>query len=376
MTKVNSFKITSEQSLYLKNLSLIIISILFCTHCSYAGIVDAKHNRLDDKTAQYRIENLEPQVVLPYTNETKRLLDIYTYSYLPGARKIVARSNNYFARYDYILSKKGLPVVLKNIAVVESNMDPWTFSSRGAVGVWQLMKSTAKAHGLIIDRYVDERFDPMRASEVAFDYLKQLYREFGDWNLALIAYNFGPSALRKTMRYCGSQEYNEIKEALPKEFKKYASRLAAAAYLSKYFSEHNNRPSGFDVDAKLASIPVYTYITFDEIATITGLKRQEIIEYNPAITYDYLPTNSKGYTINLPLKQLALLITTREWDMNHIAHLDYHREDLERLLPFYSSPINSKHDSTDKSEEENQKSSISSYLALRREQILKMLSLG
>ena len=351
-----------------------IILFLFLSNQIFAEVIDAKRSKLDDQTAQIRLHSIDPELNLPFTSETKRLLDVYTYSYLPGARRIVKRSNPYFSQYDHVLEKKGLPKVLKNIAIVESNMDPWTFSSRGAVGVWQLMRTTAKSHGLVIDKYVDERFDPMLASNVAFDYLKELYEEFGDWNLTLVAYNFGPSALRKAMRSCGSKEYDVLKNHLPKESVKYSSRLAAAAYLTQYYSEHLRLREPMKENVMMAGIPVYDYITFNEIAQKTGLSRQEIIEYNPAITYDYIPSNNKGYTINLPIEAMMIIISDKGWDARDIANFDYHQSQIEALLPFCSNfDINQ----TDQNEQEQLPGdSLSDILALRREQILRMLSLS
>ena len=229
-----------------------------------ADLVDGSRSRLDLSSAEIRISALSDEVYLPLTKETKRLLDVYTYSYLPGARRIVNRSKVYYPIYDYLLEQRGLPDVMKNIGIVESNLDPWTFSRRGAVGVWQLMKRTSRSHGLIIDGYVDERFDPVKSSVVAFDYLKELYAEFQDWNMTLVAYNFGPTALRKAIRYCGSSEYEIIKEALPRESVRYASRLAAASYLTEYHREHNILADWSQEDFHLASMAVYDYITFNE----------------------------------------------------------------------------------------------------------------
>ncbi len=360
---------------YLRTLILSILIIVLSTSV-FAGVIDAKKNRLDDRTAQLRLDAIEPSVDLPFTRETKRLLDIYTYSYLPGARRIVERSNPYFDQYDHMLDQKGLPKVLKNIAIVESNMDPWSFSSRGAVGVWQLMRTTAKSHGLIIDRYVDERFDPLLASKVAFDYLDELHQEFEDWNLALVAYNFGPTALRKAMRHCNSEKYEIVKGELPRESTRYASRLAAAAYLNIYYQEHAKSKRNHKNDhVELAGIPVYEYITFDEIARITGLDRQDIVEYNPAVTYDYLPANSKGYTINLPSDKMMALISEKEWNARDILNFEYHKTALEKLMPYHSSFKENIPQNND-SDEDTSIEDLFPFLALRREQILQMLSLG
>ena len=353
-----------------------IFIFLLISSALKADVIDAnKKHRLDSEFAKQRINLIEPEIVLPFTTETKRLIDVYTFSYLPGAKRIIQRTYPYYEQYDHILIKKGLPKSLKNIAIVESNMDPWTFSNRGAVGVWQLMKNTARAKGLIIDKYVDERFDPLMAGNVAFDYLSQLHQEFQDWNLTLIAYNYGPTALRKTIRYCGSDKYEEIKEALPKESQRYASRLAAATYLNRYHKEYLQTDKSDLGELNLTGIKVYEYITFNEIAAITGLSKQTIVKHNPAITFDYLPANDKGYTIHLPLTDMVKLAHFKNWDISRISNFEFHRGNVETMISFCTQ--------FDESQRSNEfpfnpdpLESISELMALRREQILRMLSIS
>lgn len=370
-----------EQSPLVRRLSYSCILIFLC-QLVLAETFDAQKNRLDRESAQTRLAQIGDDVFLPFTSETERLLDVYTYSYIPGARRIVERTEVYFPQYDYKLNQLGLPKVLKNLAVVESNMDPWTFSSRGAAGPWQIMKYTARAHGLNMDRYVDERFDPVMASQVAFDYLKELHTEFENWDLTLVAYNYGPTALRKAMKYCDSRDLEVLREALPKESMRYASRLAAAAYLNDYYAEHGIRPKLRLYKSNLASIDVYEYITFDEIASYTGLSRQEIVELNPAVIYDYLPTNELGYTLNLPLEEMTALVTSRGWSYSDIHDLEYHIDQLERKISFYHSPYSEiskddkEEDNKSDDEDESDQDDKQSAQALRREQVLHVKRLG
>jgi len=354
---------------------LIIIAMLSYVHSAHANVIDGSKYYPDQSLAKERVLSLSDQLTLPYTDETRRLIDVYTRTYLPGAKRIIKRSQNYYPLYDHLLKERGLPSVLKNIGIVESNLDPWTFSSRGAVGVWQLMKSTARAQGLTVDKYVDERFDPVKAGTVAFNYLAELHDEFQDWNLTLVAYNFGPSALRKAIKYCGSNEYEIIKEVLPKESVKYASRLAAASYLSEYYSEHRKLESLTTPEMKLASMPIHSYISFDEIAQVTSLSIEEITEYNPAINFDYIPTNDKGYVLNLPLDKMIQLSSLKGWSMTDVYNFDFHRDQIEELLAFHLK-INDDHSQPYESDNPDHSFEDLALDGLRREQILTLQKLG
>jgi len=109
-----------------------------------------------------------------------------------------------------------LPLELKYLAVVESALNPVAVSPSGAKGMWQFMYATGSEYGLYIDSYVDERFDPIKSTEAACIYLKHLYKTFGDWDLALAAYNSGPGNVKKAIRRAGgNKNYWEIVFCFP-----------------------------------------------------------------------------------------------------------------------------------------------------------------
>ena len=312
---------------------LACILLLF-VGLGHAAKYDASKGRVDSESAQHLLHNISSDISLPFTSETKRLIDTYTYSYRPGAKRIMERGQVYFPSFDYKLEKFGLPKVLKNISIVESNLDVWSVSSKGAVGVWQLMPHTARAHGLKIDVYVDERFDPILSSEVAFAYLSDLYQYFQDWNLALTAYNCGPLKLRKAIREVNSYDLSLIRKVLPLESSRYISRFAAASYLTNYFNVHNIQPDKSYAGPELGSIKIFDYITYGEIANITGLTTDQIAQFNPAIFYNYLPASASGYHLNLPVQELSILIETKGWSYTDIHDVHYLLPSLEKVIPF------------------------------------------
>jgi hypothetical protein len=136
------------------------------------------------------------------------------------------RAPEYLPLIERQLEEAGLPDDLKYVAVVESDLRPWVRSPAGALGLWQIMRPTGRRHGLRIDRYIDERLDPVRAGEAGMAYLKALHEQFGDWFLALAAYNAGHNAVRRSLERDDSRDYFEV--FLPRETRRYVLRIAAA----------------------------------------------------------------------------------------------------------------------------------------------------
>ena len=141
--------------------------------------------------------------------------------------------------FEEVLDKHNLPLEIKYLAIVESSLKPRAKSRVGATGLWQFMFSTGKQYGLEVSSYVDERCDPLRSTNAAAKYLGSLYKTFGDWDLALAAYNSGPGNVTKAIRRSGGyQNYWNIRPFLPRETAGYLPAFLATLYLFEYAAEH------------------------------------------------------------------------------------------------------------------------------------------
>jgi membrane-bound lytic murein transglycosylase D len=145
-------------------------------------------------------------------------------------QKAKLRSTSYFKMMDEILIKYGLPVELKYLAVVESDLKTSAVSKVGAKGLWQFMPQTARDLGLKITSKYDERKHAYKSTVAAAKYLKDLHAQFGDWLLVLAAYNSGPLPVMKAIKKSGSKNFWAIQYYLPEESRGHVKRFIGTHY--------------------------------------------------------------------------------------------------------------------------------------------------
>ncbi len=191
------------------------------------------------------------------------------------------------------LHRRGMPPELLYLAMIESGLRTSAFSPAAASGVWQFLGATARAYGLVVDGWVDERRDPVRATDAALDYLEELHAEFGSWYLAAAAYNAGPArvqlALARNGRTEGGDEaiYWEIIQDLPRETRAYVPKLLAAALVAQQ-AEH------FGLEAE----PSLPYL-FDRVLVPGGTTLVEVartLDVSPSLLRELNPHLIRGAT--------------------------------------------------------------------------------
>ncbi len=200
------------------------------------------------------------------------------------------------------LRRQELPLDLLYIAMIESGFNPRAYSSARAVGLWQFMKSTGKLEGLEQTHWIDERRDPVKSTRAAANHLKGLYREFGDWRLALAAYNSGRGRVRRAIDRAGTRDFWQLK--LPRETKNYVPLFMAAAIISKdpeLFGFNTIRlapPFSYD-EAELPSD--WPYVDLRAAARTIGVKEKVLRDLNPELRQSITPPGlEKAYRLRLP----------------------------------------------------------------------------
>jgi len=263
-----------------------------------------------DRTIENRIFSLGSSIDVKYNAEVKRRIKQYTVSQRSMCEVLLGRSSIYFPVFEDIFRKKGLPLDLKYLSVVESGLRPIATSRSGAAGLWQFMRPTGRMMGLQINRTIDERRDVEKSTEAAADYLLHLYERFDDWTLAIAAYNCGPGNLRKAIRKSGGKRsFWEIKKYLPKETREYVPKFIAMSYVMNYYYEHDLVPDVPHEDlTNTCSAKVFEKINLRRLSKELGIDLKVLRTLNPSYIRNYIPKSEDGkYNLVLPTNEMRLV---------------------------------------------------------------------
>ncbi len=224
---------------------------------------------------------------------------------------VLGRSALYFDLFEEKLSEYGLPIELKYLSVIESGLRPQVKSRAGALGLWQFMYGTGQYYGLKENSYIDERMDPVLATDAACRYLKQLYGIYGDWNLALAAYNAGPGNVNKAIRRSGNKTtYWEVRPFLPSETQGYVPNFIAATYLLTYHAEHNIIPLKPNIHyVQLDTMCLTKGVHMQTISKLIRWDLEDIKSLNPIYKTTYIPSTIPNQCISGPLEKIGLLVS-------------------------------------------------------------------
>lgn len=320
------------------NAALIaVLYVLFATSATANADISA-YTDISKSDLKHRIENLPSAVDLRYSEEVHTIINTYIKRYRKGTERLLGLSEQFFPLYEAELDKQGLPDELKYLSVIESGLKPNAISVSGAAGLWQFMKGTGRLYGLRINDAVDERRDPIKSTQAASSYLKDLHAQFGDWTLALAAYNCGPGNLKKALRHSQEEEFWSMKGRgyLPRETRRYIPKYVAMSYLMNYSHAHNLRPQSVHTANNLSTVTIYDYTTFSKISKITGLDKATIAEYNPAFIKKYIPKSSKGYLLTLPQGDLYYYLS-QVGGFEHLLDLGYDSSTLRGRYMLYGA---------------------------------------
>lgn len=258
-----------------------------------------------DSVYEARLEALKSMIPLDYNARTKRFIEVYVKDKRSISPYILGLSTYYFPYIEEELDKAGMPLELKYVPVIESALKPRAVSRAGAVGLWQFMYWTGKLNGLHIDSYVDERRDPREATKAAIKYLKKLHDTFGDWQLAIAAYNCGPGNVNKAIRRSGGKRnFWDIYYYLPRETRGYVPAFIGASYLFAYYKEHNIVPAEMNMPWPVDTVKVVKDIHFADLSARLDIPLEVIRELNPQFRRDIIPASAeRPYTLCLPMSK-------------------------------------------------------------------------
>ena len=249
-----------------------------------------------------RLKEMNSFITLPYNDIVRGYLIHYSEKMKSGMKRIIGLSSYYMPIFQETFDRHGLPEELKAMAIIESALNPTAVSRAGAKGMWQFMYNTAKIYGLHIDSFVDERLDPVKSADAAARYLKDAYKIFGDWNLAIASYNCGAGNVQKAIKRAGSRQFWDIWPFLPRETRGYVPAFVGALYAMKYHKEHG-------IEALAAPMPVHTdtfkirkMVHLKQVSELTGAPLEELQSLNPQYRHNIIPGNDREYILRIPYK--------------------------------------------------------------------------
>jgi membrane-bound lytic murein transglycosylase D len=256
--------------------------------------------------------NAKSPIKLEYNDEVKKYIELYAVRKREQVSRMLGLAELYFPLFEEVLDKYDIPLELKYLAIVESALNPQAKSRSGAMGLWQFMYGTGKYMDMNITSYVDERCDPIRSTEAACQYLKMLHNMFGDWHLALAAYNAGPGTINKAIRRSGGKtNYWELRPYLPAETNGYVPAFIAVNYVMSHAAEHNlyvTPPKYYHHD--LDTVKIRSTVTFQQLSQLLNIPVEEIAFLNPEFKRSLIPYTGGDtyYSLRLPKPQIGLFV--------------------------------------------------------------------
>ncbi|RLD59173.1 MAG: lytic transglycosylase [Bacteroidetes bacterium] len=270
-----------------------------------------------DSILAARIENLNIQTPfeLTFNKNVKNYIRTYSVKKRELTSKVLGLSELYFPLFEEQLDKHNMPLELKYLAVVESALNPTANSRASAKGLWQFMYATGKMYGLKSSSLVEDRFDPIKSTDAACRHLQDLYDIYGNWSLALAAYNSGAGNVNRAIRRAGGvKNYWAVWPYLPRETRGYVPAFIAVVYIMNYAAEHNIypiEPSFFS--AETDTIMVNDVLSFDQISELMGISKADLKYLNPTFKRGIIPsTKDKKYVLTLPQEYISGFIDKEE----------------------------------------------------------------
>lgn len=251
-----------------------------------------------------RLSAMMSPIPMTYNTQVKKFIELYIVKRREQVQKMLGLSEYYFPIFEEILDANNMPLELKFLPIIESALNPRALSRVGASGLWQFMYYTGKRYDLSVTSYVDERRDPIKASKAAALFLRELHNIYGDWHLAIAAYNCGPGNVNRAIARSGGQRnFWKIYYHLPRETRGYVPAFIAASYAMTYAAEHNLLPTKSILPIKSDTVMVHQPLHFEQVANTLKLPIELIRDLNPQYRHDVIPaTAPKSYPLALPIE--------------------------------------------------------------------------
>ena len=261
-----------------------------------------------------RIEKMESEMDFELNDRVFSFIQYFTVRNREYMKMVLARKEQYFPMYEETMKDYGMPVEIRHLSIIESGLDPKIKSHMGAMGLWQFMPATGREYGMEVNPDIDDRMDPEKSTKAAAKYLKALYKMFGNWEVALAAYNCGPGNVRKAIRHSGGKNtFWGIYDYLPKETRSYVPQFQAMLYILNHLEEHN-------LHLEEPSYPMeYEQLNFDKtfqlktLASLTEVCLKDLEKLNPSIKQGRIPESHRSMSIRIPKSKAFFIKENLAW---------------------------------------------------------------
>ena len=299
--------IKDDSIVVLESMSGELDSLLNSWYAQTALMVDttctssATNPVFSDTIYTERLANLPCLVPMVYNQPVRSHIDRYATKLRHQVSYMLGMMEYYEPLIEQALDVHGVPNELKYLPVVESALNPIAVSRVGATGLWQFMYTTGKLYGLKQNSLVDDRRDPVKATWAAAKHLRDLYNRFGDWSLAIAAYNCGSGNVNKAIyRSGGKTNFWDIYWYLPRETRGYVPAFIAATYIMTYHAEHGICPMESKLPLQTDTIMINRLLHFDQIAAVCDIDIETLRGLNPQYREDVIPGKFQPNSLRLP----------------------------------------------------------------------------
>lgn len=266
-----------------------------------------------DSIYRQRLSKIPSVVQLGYNATVKNYINLYANKRKRSSSALLGLAQYYYPWMIEIFDKYGVPEELVYITIVESSLNPFAVSPAGATGIWQFMYTTGKMYGLEVNSFIDDRRDPVKATDAAARHLRDLYNMFNDWGLAISAYNCGAGNVRKAIyRSGGKQNFWEIRQYLPRETQNYFPAYIGAYYMMKYHSIHGITPTKITIPSNVDTVMVKKEVHFEQIAHVLDISLEEIKTLNPQYKRSVIPAFDEPYPLKLRSNDVLRFIAMQD----------------------------------------------------------------
>jgi len=272
----------------------------------------AIHERLFGKVDEITVDEskflgfIMPKTTIPLelNNEVKKFITYFSTRHKEYFQRYLKRAEFYFPMIERVIAEEGMPPEIINLAIIESGVNPHARSRANAIGMWQFIKPTGKVYDLEGNQWFDERRNLEKSTRASMRFLKNLYETYGDWYLALSAYNAGAGKVNRAIQRAKSKDFWKVRKYLRRETKEYAPRFVAATIIAMNPERFGFEPLKFKEPIPTVRFPVPQGVSLATIAYYGRMSLDTLLLLNPELIKGMTPPAYENYPLVIPADKL------------------------------------------------------------------------